>query len=141
MKHIKRITLRSGSGYCCIEDAYTDRLTVTAGSVRYEYVPYSAEFADKWGWSYRSTASTFRELFGELEKTVPGLLADDEECLICDGGMTELIVTYEDGTRAKKDITHRPTGYDTLIAILRRMIPLQNSAMPMILREYDEEEE
>ncbi len=141
MKHIKRITIKSGSGYCCIEDAFTDRLTVTEDSVRYEYMPYSAEFADKWGWSYRTTCQEFASLFGELEKIVPVLLADEEECLICDAGMTELIVTYEDGTRAKREITHRPYGYDTLSDLLRRMIPMQNSAMHMILRGYDEEEE
>ena len=55
--------------------------------------------------------------------------------------VADIRLAYEDGTKAKREITNQPFGYDTLTDILRRMIPMQDSAMPMILREYDEDEE
>lgn len=141
MKTIKQITIKSESGYRAILAMYTDRLTVTKDSIRYEYRPFSTVFADKWGWSYRTTAAEHKDLFCELEKIVPTVLESAEEYIVLDAGDIELIVTYEDGTKAKREITNHPTGYDSMLDLLRRMIPMQNRAMPMILQEEDEDEE
>ncbi len=39
MKDIIRIVIKGESGYCSVDDAYNDKITITRDSIRYEYKP------------------------------------------------------------------------------------------------------
>lgn len=39
MKIIK-ITIKGGSGYCCFDEAFDDKISITSSSIAYEYKPH-----------------------------------------------------------------------------------------------------
>ena len=39
MNRIVKITIKGSSGYCPIDEAYKDKLTITSSSISYEYTP------------------------------------------------------------------------------------------------------
>ena len=55
--------------------------------------------------------------------------------------MTTLTVTYEDGTKAKRGSWGFLYDEDELLEKLRNMIPYSKKTCPMILREYEDDEE
>lgn len=40
MAEITRIVIKGSSGYCCVDEAFNDKVTITEESISYEYVPY-----------------------------------------------------------------------------------------------------
>ena len=58
----KKIVIKSTSGFCPVDYAYNDKLTITANSIAYEYKPYlesdnSLNVHRKW--SYKTTNTNF----------------------------------------------------------------------------------
>ncbi|MBQ4530039.1 MAG: hypothetical protein IJA36_05455 [Lachnospiraceae bacterium] len=39
MADIVRIVIKGASGYCCLDDAFNDKVTITGESISYEYIP------------------------------------------------------------------------------------------------------
>ena len=39
MADIVRIVIKGASGYCCFDDAFNDKVTLTNDSISYEYIP------------------------------------------------------------------------------------------------------
>ena len=39
MVDIIRIVIKGSSGYCCYDEAYNDKVTITDDSISYEYIP------------------------------------------------------------------------------------------------------
>lgn len=40
MPDINRIVIKGSSGYCCVDEAFNDKVTITEDSISYEYIPY-----------------------------------------------------------------------------------------------------
>ena len=67
MRDIIRVTIKSESGYGCIDDAYSEKITITPSSVSYEYKPaIESEFHAFRKWSYKTNSSLFLELFMKI---------------------------------------------------------------------------
>lgn len=95
----KKIVIKSTSGYCPVEYAYSDKLTITANSIAYEYKPYlksdiSLNVRKKW--SYKTTNSIFGLTFEKITVAVDEILNRDQEAMYCDCGNIDFIVTYDD---------------------------------------------
>lgn len=93
----KKIVIKSTSGFCPVEYAYNDKLTITANSIAYEYKPYlesdnSLNVRRKW--SYKTTNSIFSLVFEKIAVAVDEILSRDQEAMYCDCGNIDFIVTY-----------------------------------------------
>ena len=80
----KKIVIKSTSGFCPVDYAYNDKLTITANSIAYEYKPYlesdnSLNVRRKW--SYKTTNSIFSSAFEKIAVAVDEILSRDQEAI------------------------------------------------------------
>ena len=69
MAEITRIVIKGSSGYCCVDEAFNDKVTITEGSISYEYVPYvESEINQKRKWSYKTNSPLFKKKLVEIAK-------------------------------------------------------------------------
>ena len=85
----KKIVIKSTSGFCPVDYAYNDKLTITANSIAYEYKPYfesdnSLNVRRKW--SYKTTNTIFSSAFEKIPVAVDEILSRDQEAMYCDDG-------------------------------------------------------
>ena len=103
MKDIIRIAIKGESGYCCAEEAYSDKVTITRYSIQYEYKPlFGSETNIARGWSYKTTSPTFQKKYENLVKIMPRVMSMDEELSVTDIGATTFVITYADKTKEQK---------------------------------------
>lgn len=93
----KKIVIKSTSGFCPVDYAYSDKLTIMPNSIAYEYKPYleddnSLNAYKKW--SYKTTNSIFSLAFEKIAVAVDEILSRDQETMYCDCGNIDFIVTY-----------------------------------------------
>ncbi len=139
---INKITIMSESGYVTPDEAYSDRLEIMFDSIKYVYTPYvEAKGNPTWKWTYRTRDPAYLDAFLELEKLVQHVLDKEATHDIMDAGMTTIMVTYEDGRKEKREFCGLLYGEDQLLETLRKMIPCGKKTCPVILREYEDEEE
>lgn len=74
----KKNVIKSTSGFCSVEYAYNDKLTITANSIAYEYTPYlesdnSLNVHRKW--SYKTANSIFSLAFEKIAMAVDEILS------------------------------------------------------------------
>lgn len=85
----KKIVIKSTSGFCPVDYAYSDKLTITPNSIAYEYKPYLEDDnllnAYK-EWSYKTTNSIFSLAFEKIAVAVDEILKRDQEAMYCDCG-------------------------------------------------------
>ena len=61
MADIVRIVIKGASGYCCFDDAFNDKVTLTNDSISYEYIPcVESEMNQKRKWSYKTNSPLFK---------------------------------------------------------------------------------
>ena len=136
---IIKITLKGGSGYCALDEAYEDKLTLTATSISYEYKPQlESELNRARKWSYRTDSSAFGDTFTLVANLVSELLTevDIESC--CDGGMYDFTLTYADRTR--KHVRYWSDGdrFAVCFRQIRQLIP-KAEPIPVVLWTREDE--
>lgn len=102
----KKIVIKSTSGFCSVDYAYSDKLTIMPNSIAYEYKPYleddnSLNAYKKW--SYKTTNSIFSLAFEKIAEAVDEILGRDQEAMYCDCGNIDFIVTYDDGNKVARE--------------------------------------
>jgi len=91
MSDIIKITIKSGSGYGLVDDAYDDKLVVTSSSISYEYKPHpmsNSETNIYRKWSYKTTSPLFSAIFRRVAEMTPRFLYIDEDLFCTDIGPT-----------------------------------------------------
>ena len=102
----KKIVIKSTSGFCPVEYAYNDKLTITANSISYECKPYfdsDNSLNVRMKWSYKTTNSIFSLVFEKIAVAVDEILSRDQEAMYCDCGNIDFIVTYDDGNKVARE--------------------------------------
>ena len=67
MKKIIRVIIKGASGYCSVDEAYTDKVTITSSSIAYEYIPeIESEINPKRKWSYKTNNPLFAIVFDKI---------------------------------------------------------------------------
>ena len=103
MIEISKIIIKGASGYCCVDEAYYDKVTVTGESIAYEYHPMlETEINPSRKWSYKTTSPIFKKLYADLVKVMPVIVNHDTDIFCTDIGGIEFIITYFDKTKFKK---------------------------------------
>lgn len=62
MIEISKIVIKGASEYCCADEAYSDKVTVTEESIAYEYHPmFETEINPSRKWSYKTNSSVLKK--------------------------------------------------------------------------------
>lgn len=137
---ITKIVIKSESGYCCVDDAYKDTLTITAESIAYLYNPYlESETNPARKWRYTTTSPAFRKLWEQLTETIPAVLSHDGEPWVMDIGDTTFIITYDDGSKVKRDYGLPGDTFQDTFRIVKQMVPGCEAVPEAIMTEEDYE--
>lgn len=138
MKEVVRITIKGSSGYGSYDEAYEDKITINADSIRYEYVPkvQSPKHLLR-KWSYRTTSPDFFELFRNAVLAVEEILNRTEEAFACDIGMTAFSVQYSDKTRKHREFFLPGDDFRECFMIIKQMVP-SCEEVPDVLRTSDD---
>ncbi len=137
---IIKIVIKGTSGYGPIDEAYTDKVTITADSISYEYKPHPQSQLETniyRKWSYRTTSPIFRELYRRVAEMVPQYLTDNVMPFVKDTGKTEIIATYEDGHKKKADYFCSSDFFKEWFLLIKKLVPGCEYVPAVLLTEED----
>ncbi len=141
MKDIVKIVIKGSSGYGCIDDAYSDKVTITPESIAYEYVPaVESEMNPKRKWSYKTDSPIFKMKYNELIALMPGVTERVIEEFCTDVGGIEFVITYADKTRFHKIFWVTSEYFESQFRVITGMVP-ECEYTPEVLRILDDFEE
>ena len=144
MQDITKIVIKGASGYCCSDEAYNDKLSITSDSIVYEYIPLLAsELNPKRKWSYKTDSPLFKVLYSSVVEMLPRYLEKDIEHFCTDVGGIEFIVTYSDKTKYKNIFWVSGDDFVDLFRVIKRMIPTTEYTPAVLLtsEDFDDEED
>lgn len=134
MKEIVRIIIKSSSGYCDIESAYNDKLTITKSSIKYEYFPLSvSDINDIIKWSYKTTNEAFAIVFEIIAKQMENILNPTNVIQCMDIGTIEFVVTYADKKRKSIKYYCSSNEFAQCLKCIKQMVPTTED-IPEVLR-------
>ncbi|WP_022761880.1 hypothetical protein [Butyrivibrio sp. AD3002] len=147
-KGVKKIVFTGESGFGRLEDAYTERLSITEKGVSYTYTPrvhYDMNLPRKW--KYTTDNFRYKRLFYELSEMIQDYKDKVVEDLV-DVGALEIQVVFEDGTSWKREFYIEPffspdgDGFLQMFEIINKFVP-QSEEYPRFsdLEDYEEDED
>lgn len=141
MKDIVKIVIKGASGYCCVDEAYNDKVTITPESISYEYVPaVESEINPKRKWSYKTNSPIFKMRFDTLVALMPGVTERNTDIFCTDIGGIEFIITYADKTKFQ-EVCWVPSDYfESQFKVIKSMVP-ECEYTPAVLLTSDDFEE
>lgn len=142
MPDIIKIVIKGASGYCCSDEAYNDKVTITSDSIAYEYIPFlESEMNPKRKWSYKTDSPLFKVLYSNVVEMLPRYLEEDSERFCTDIGGIEFIVTYSDKSKYKNIFWVPSDDFKDLFRIIKQMIPSTEYTPAVLLTSDDFEDE
>ena len=144
MKRIVKITIKGSSGYCPIDEAYKDKLTITSSSISYEYTPeIESEINQKRKWSYRTDSPIFATTFEKISSMMPPILYSDEILMAKDSGSIYFSVTYEDKTKDCRKYWCTGDNFFDLFKMIKNLVPAPEFIPAVLLTndDYSEDKE
>lgn len=144
MADIIKIVIKGSSGYCCADEAYNDKVTITPESISYEYIPVmESEINPKRKWSYKTNSPIFQTWYSDVVAMIPGYFVGKITHFCTDIGGIEFNLTYSDKTKFKKICWVPGDDFKELFAAIRVMVP-EGECTPVVLmtsKDYEDEEE
>lgn len=142
MPDIVKIIIKGASGYCCSDEAYNDKVTITSDSIAYEYIPFlESELNPKRKWSYKTDSPLFKVLYSNVVEMLPRYLEEDIERFCTDIGGIEFIITYSDKTKYKNIFWVPGDDFLDLFKVIKQMIPATEHTPAVLLTSEDFEDE
>ena len=142
---ITRIVIKGASGYCPIDEAYEDKVTLTDCSISYEYKPNEmAESATNVfrKWKYTTTSPIFKMVFQEIANRTPYYLYNTDDLILgTDIGPTEIIVTFEDKHREKACFFCPSEFFREYFNLIKKLVPKTEDTPAVLLTADDFEDE
>ena len=124
MLDIIKIVIKGASGYCCSDEAYNDKISITSDSISYEYIPFmESELNPKRKWSYKTDSPLFKVLYSRAVEMLPRYLEENIERFCTDIGGIEFIITYSDKTKYKNIFWVLGDDFIDLFRVIKQMIP------------------
>lgn len=139
MKIIK-LVIKGGSGYCPIDEAYEDKVTLTDYSICYEYKPHEMSDLETniyRKWIYKTTSPIFKQIFNEVADKTPYYLYNDEDLFATDIGPTEIIAVFEDKHREKANFFCPREFFREYFNLIKKLVP-QTEYTPEVLLTADD---
>ncbi len=124
MADIIRITIKGGSGYCSVDEAYEDKLTINCTEIRYEYTPViESETNIHRKWVYKTTSPVFQVLYKKTADVAEKILNQENASFCTDIGVTSFTVTYADKSKREKTFFLPGDYFIECYSIIKQMIP------------------
>ena len=123
-KKIKKITIKTTSGYCCYDHAYEDKIVITEHSLTYANKPmYPDSIYNPVKWSYKSNSKSFKDWFNELFEICNSCLLNAPfDQVYNDCGDMIITFFYEDGGKDVNDFAFTD-HFDNMLRHLLKMVP------------------
>ena len=139
---IVRIVIKGESGYCPIDEAFTDKVTITETSIKYEYKPHpdsnlETNVARKW--SYSTDSPLFKQLFKRVAEMTPKYLYSTDILFATDLGATEIIATFEDKPRESVNFFCPSEYFKEYFKLIKEMVPKTEYIPAVLLTDEDYE--
>ena len=144
MSDIIRIVIKGASGYGPVDEAYEDKLTVTASSISYEYKPHpmsESEMNIHRKWSYKTTSPIFAEVYRRVAEMTPHFLYNDEILFCTDIGPTTITATFEDKHKETVNYFCPSKFFEDYFRVIKQMVPATEYTPAVLLTDEDFEEE
>lgn len=133
MKEIDKLVIRSLSGYCPVEMAYEDKLTVEKDSISYQYKPVvETENNPQRKWRYTSNSPEFLRLFYEMAAQLPFVMELSNTLETKDAGNIHLYVTFTDRSKWSRESWMPIDCYQKCFSYIRKMIPTAEMMPPAL---------
>lgn len=142
MADIVRIVLKGASGYCCFDDAFNDKVTLTNDSISYEYIPcVESEINPKRKWKYKTNNPIFKMQYDRISAMVSSAIKEEVLEFCTDIGGIEFNITYSDKTKFKETYWVTSDYFGELFTEIKSLVP-ETENIPVVLmtsKDYDEE--
>lgn len=141
---IVRIVIKGESGYCPIDEAFTDKVTITETSIKYEYKPHpdsnlETNVARKW--SYSTDSPLFKQVFKWVAEMTPKYLYSTDILFATDLGATEIIATFEDKHRESVNFFCPSEYFKEYFHLIKKMVPKTEYIPAVLLTNEDYEDD
>ena len=144
MPDIIRIVIKGSSGYCCVDEAFNDKVIITEDSISYEYIPYvESEINHKRKWNYKTNSKIFKLKYCEITKKADEVIQRNIEEVWTDIGDIEFNITFSDKTKFNKTYWVMGDELKDLFSAIKSIVP-ETEYTPVVLLtsdDYDEEEQ
>lgn len=143
MADIIRILIKGSSGYCCVDEAFNDKVAITPESISYEYVPYmETEINPKRKWSYKTNSPIFKMKYGDIAGMIPSIIEKGVEEFCTDIGGIEFNITYSDKSKFNETYWVPGDYFEELFVAIKSLVP-ESEYIPTVLltsEDYGDEE-
>ena len=133
MEKIIKIVIKGSSGFCCIDQAYEDKVTLTSNSFSYEYNPeVESEINPSINWRYKTSSINFKVQFEKISKLAIKVLQEiiDYECE--DAGEITIAVMFADKTKLKESYFLSSKEFEELFKAIKEVCPTKE--IPEVLK-------
>lgn len=138
MPTMESIVIKGESGFCSIDEAYSDAVTITPNWINYKYMPCEmSEHNLPTTWAYLPSGLGYRALFDEVATEVADILERDEEPFVSDIGATTFTVTYSNGKKTQREFRLPSDDFARCFALVKKMVPSEE-AVPRVLLTSDD---
>lgn len=139
MPTMSRIVIKGESGFCSVDEAFTDMVVITPDWISYKYKPRKiSEHNLPMSWAYQPSGLGYRALFDEVAEKVAGILELDDEEFVTDIGSTTFAVAYPNGTKKHRVFCLPGDDFAECFALVKKMVPSEE-AIPRVLITSDNE--
>ena len=142
---INKITIKGASGYCCVDEAYEDKISITSSSISYEYKPHpdsNLETNIYRKWSYKTNSPILEHLFNKIAEKTPDFINNCDEILFAtDVGPVQIIATFEDKHRESANFFCPSEFFADYFRLIKQMIPPTEYIPVTLLTQEDFEDE
>ncbi|MBE6035139.1 MAG: hypothetical protein E7222_10650 [Clostridiales bacterium] len=141
---IVRIVIKGESGYCPVDEAFTDKVTITETSIKYEYKPHpcsNQETNVPRKWSYTTDSPLFKQVFKKVAEMTPKYLYSEDILYATDIGATEIIATFEDKHRESVNFFCPSEYFLEYFRMIKEMVPKTEYIPAVLLTSEDYEDE
>ena len=118
------IEVNGASGYCPVDEAYNDKLTIYPDSIRYEYLPVvETETNILRKWSYKTSSPIYRKVFNDVSVAIEDIMNWEERPFCTDIAGVGFEITYSDKTKRKRSFLLPGDYFKDCFSIIKQMIP------------------
>ena len=142
MEDIIKIVIKGLSGYCCVDEAYNDKVTITPESISHEYIPsVESEMNPKRKWSYKTNSPIFKMKYDTLVDLMPDVTERNIDEFCTDIGGIEFVITYSDKTKFHETFWGPSDYFESQFKAIKSMVPECEYTPVVLLTSEDFEEE
>ncbi len=124
--NVVKVVIKGASGYVPLNEAFEDKITITATSISYEYKPYS-ESQLKTNiyrkWNYKTNSPIFKSIFKKIANMTPKFLYNNEILFTKDIGPTTITATFDD--KHRETVTYYCPGefFKDYFMLVKELVP------------------